>query len=441
MDIGIGYLYIWAQHGSMAGPVERIRDRPASGSRATMIGSMVVAARSKSVLLGLILLYPCACAGKGTNTPTIAPAVGAAAPSQQTDTAPPNLIAAPSPVASLIDTQCANTPEAPADHSYKQALARGRKAVKAHHFDDAVDAFAAALEACDARALSELSWAAFQAGRTDRAKKAARLANGATADRNLRASALYNLGRIHQRDRELETARLAYRESLALRDNDIVKRRLTSLNPAENPLTPEPLIGPLSSIDAYCHDYGLWTDDFGDDPVDCYDEDAQVEASLTPPFAAVKPAYVESQETHERNVHVVIKTSRGLFVTKALGTVEPGYQDFALVDITVEHGILRVRHRASSHVRGWVDDEETMRGWVEDTHTESVLLCGQGRSGDISCVPPIATEAAAQQDDDLPPTFDIELMDDSTLIMRATNTGHDYLDTGARAGIHKLVFP
>jgi len=81
----------------------------------------------------------------------------------------------------------------------------------------------------DARVLSEVGWAAFQANDLARAETAnARALANANAPL-VRAPILYNAGRVAEARGKPDAARKAYRESLALRDNAEVRKRLAGL--------------------------------------------------------------------------------------------------------------------------------------------------------------------------------------------------------------------
>lgn len=115
--------------------------------------------------------------------------------------------------------------------SYEAALKQGNKLLDAKKYEEALATFRVALEfkPDDARALSEISWAAFQAGEMDAARDAARAAIAGADDKKLEAAALYNLGRVEEHEGNTDAARRAYSESLALRPNKTVRKRLAAL--------------------------------------------------------------------------------------------------------------------------------------------------------------------------------------------------------------------
>ena len=145
----------------------------------------------------------------------------------------------------------------PALSDYQAALRRGRQAVSESAFVDAVAQFEAALRARpnDPVALSELGWAALQAGDLPRARTATQGALSFTKDRALQAASLYNLGRIAEATSDRSTAIDSYRRSLVLRKSTEVTGRLAALDPstpAAVPLSVTPLQGPFASLAAFC---------------------------------------------------------------------------------------------------------------------------------------------------------------------------------------------
>jgi hypothetical protein len=115
--------------------------------------------------------------------------------------------------------------------TYKKHLSAGRKAAKAAKWPEAMKELEAALAAIpgDDRALGELSWAAFSAGDHERARKAGRASVLAATDPKVKASSLYNLGRVEEATGKIAEAAALYRQSIALRPNKTVEDRLAAL--------------------------------------------------------------------------------------------------------------------------------------------------------------------------------------------------------------------
>ena len=127
----------------------------------------------------------------------------------------------------------------------------------------AMQAFGRAVELRpqSAQALSELGWAAFLAGDLSRAEQARiAAASLSTCTEHQRAASLYNLGRVVEARGDIRGAVKAYTDSLTYRASNVVLSRLAQIDPqaaaAADPLRPQPMSGPFSSLAAYCEDQG-----------------------------------------------------------------------------------------------------------------------------------------------------------------------------------------
>ncbi|MBS2015650.1 MAG: hypothetical protein JST00_22370 [Deltaproteobacteria bacterium] len=118
--------------------------------------------------------------------------------------------------------------------AFWKALEAGRKKSRAKEWKAALEAFDRALAVApdDARVLAEVGWAALNAGDLDRAAAANKRALANAKTNGLRAQVLYNQGRVAEARKDAEAAKKAYAESLALRDNAEVKKRLESVGGA-----------------------------------------------------------------------------------------------------------------------------------------------------------------------------------------------------------------
>lgn len=123
---------------------------------------------------------------------------------------------------------------------YKKRLQAGRTLAKATKWPEALVELEAALAAIpgDDRALAELSYAYMASGDHDKARKAGRAAVLAATEPKIKAAALYNLGRVEEDAAPAKAAAL-YQESLALRPNKTVEKRLADLA-TKLPATNEP---------------------------------------------------------------------------------------------------------------------------------------------------------------------------------------------------------
>jgi tetratricopeptide (TPR) repeat protein len=124
-------------------------------------------------------------------------------------------------------------------------LRRGRALAGKGQHAAAVAAFDAALGAVpdEQRVLLELGWELRAAGDLARAEEVCRKGARPGVEPPLRAPALYNLGRVLEDKGDKSGAIAAYRESLGLRENRIVRERLLDLDPtAQSDATrPQPM--------------------------------------------------------------------------------------------------------------------------------------------------------------------------------------------------------
>jgi hypothetical protein len=121
---------------------------------------------------------------------------------------------------------------------YLERLRAGRAHAKGKRWGEAVTEFEAALAAVpmDDRALSELGWAAFQAGDQEKAEKANADSVRVSSQPDLKAASLYNLGRVAEEQGDRDRAAALYTDSLVLRPNKAVVKRLVALGkPAPKP--------------------------------------------------------------------------------------------------------------------------------------------------------------------------------------------------------------
>jgi len=110
----------------------------------------------------------------------------------------------------------------------QELVQRGRKATAAGQYDEAIAHFDGAirLDEALAPARSGLGFALLRKGDLDGAKDAFEAALERDETPVFRAQVLYNLGQVAERQGDVAAARDAYTRSLALRDNDGVKKAL-----------------------------------------------------------------------------------------------------------------------------------------------------------------------------------------------------------------------
>lgn len=111
------------------------------------------------------------------------------------------------------------------------SLTQGRKLAREGRWAEAVVAFeqAVAVDPPSAIALSELGWAAFNAGDLELASSATTRGLELTQEPKARAQMFYNRGRIEETRGDRDAAAKSYTASLSLRPNDIVQARLEAL--------------------------------------------------------------------------------------------------------------------------------------------------------------------------------------------------------------------
>jgi hypothetical protein len=169
----------------------------------------------------ILLLLLVACGGK------------AAEPTKETGSA-----TTPAPVDAGV---VAKVPEKPAKQKVqpskaqlaelKKRMKAGWALQKANKWAEAIPEFEAALAAVadEQRALAELGWSAMHAGDFAKARKMTEQAIRVAADKNVKASVLFNLGQIQEKTSDRDGALKSYVASLKLRPNAIVEKALAAL--------------------------------------------------------------------------------------------------------------------------------------------------------------------------------------------------------------------
>lgn len=134
------------------------------------------------------------------------------------------------------------------------ALDAGRKKTRAKDYKGALADFdrALAIAPDDGRVLAEVGYAAMLAGDNARASAANKRALANVHDKNLRAQVLYNEGRVAEAKGDKPAACKVYAESLALRENAEVRKRLTAAGGATVPPMPCPAGAPTPEALCTC---------------------------------------------------------------------------------------------------------------------------------------------------------------------------------------------
>ena len=268
--------------------------------------------------------------------------------------------------------------------TYRKQLDAGRKLAKATKWPEAIAAFEAALVAVpgDDRALSELSFAAMNAGDAAKARDAGKRAVLAATEPKIKAAALYNLGRVEELQQPSLAATL-YRQSLALRPNKIVEKRLADLaKTVPAAATPEPLpcTTPVSK-DALCTCLGETTE-LAPDERRCEVADTSVAGLATATFA--------TSEMGEETVALVAGSGDKWQVVAILTTIyNPGAfgisEEWSLGDVTARdvggHQVIEVRSSWSRN------DSDMGINEVEGEGRDLVTVCVRAKAGDVPTCP------------------------------------------------------
>ncbi|HEV7558715.1 MAG TPA: tetratricopeptide repeat protein [Kofleriaceae bacterium] len=178
--------------------------------------------------------------------------------------------------------------------AYTAGLKSGRAAQQTKNWSAAIAAFTAALKVApdDATLLGELGWTQYQAKDLPAAEASTRKALAGVSTPSIRGATLYNLGLIEEAKHDSQSAIAAYRESLQVRPNGIVRRALAKLDPsaaaAFDPFKPVAMEGPFASVAAYC---ATTPKQMADEGFDCscgQDDTSKVTRHLAAPYQAVE---------------------------------------------------------------------------------------------------------------------------------------------------------
>lgn len=114
---------------------------------------------------------------------------------------------------------------------FTEHLATGRKAVKAKEFATGIAELEKAkkISPTNSSVLGELGWAYFQNGELEKAERELKLSLSYVTKDGTKGAVLYNLGRVEEQRGKRELAADLYRQSVAVRQNDVVQKRLDSL--------------------------------------------------------------------------------------------------------------------------------------------------------------------------------------------------------------------
>jgi tetratricopeptide (TPR) repeat protein len=286
----------------------------------------------------------------------------------------------------------ADTPEA--------QLRRGRALAARHRYADAVKVLDAALRAMpdDPRVLNELGVALRETGDLARAETVCRDAAKAEAA-ELRAAALYNLGRVLERRGQAEAAIAAYQDSLRIRHTRAVRERLVALDPmATSEVTrTHPLDGPVASIEDWCNSQKAGQCDLHNNVLDPDPDSSQRSDPQSPwqpgrhsPWQEMRVFVVQAETTE---CALGVRTARGWFVGRVMDCSTAAYPRHAfnveLEDViaSAQGDELQLDLSSVEGYRTW--DPETRSSAYAESEFEALVVCGLGPSGTPHCTPSI----------------------------------------------------
>lgn len=367
--------------------------------------------KMRPLLLPAVLLLTLIAPACSPNSNPTSTASGTAAPTAPTAATAPSATptaassSSASASASIKDAGAADGGRPRLDPAQRAAvlrdLAAGRKLAQAKDWSGALVVFdrALALAPNDARLLSEVGWAAFQAKEYARAEAANQRALAVTKNPALRAQVLYNAGRVAEARGDKEAAKNDYDDSLALRDNAEVKKRLVAAGgvPDEGH-PPLPCAKGYASAEAMCACFAARKDDLmrsGDEAPKCAaDQDAPALGD------ARLGVYLWGAEGLGERVHVLaVREGATIRPLADLGRdYEPGA--FGVHnEATVKGGELRtVGGHKVVVVRSEQDDNDlNMAGLEVCSHSaKNETVCALGDApGATRCTPPIPIEVEA----------------------------------------------
>lgn len=350
---------------------------------------------------------------------------------------------------------------------FQAAVDEGRRLHEARDYEGALAAFGRALDLVpgDPRTLSEQGWAALFAGRLDEADAALRQAEAAAGpdQPRLRASILYNRGRVAEARGDVAEAIDAYQRSLRLRPHPATYRHLVGLpGGTRYQFGPEVrrLQGPYAKLGELCQEERTLSEAAGEgdeaEPFACLPDAAEglfadaVDVAgrpLPPPWKALR--FVETRPSAwAARFHAALRTDAGWFVLPDVATLVRGTPG------TTE-SVTRLSAHAEPLVAGApaevVIDVETRWVVAEDgveleSETHRVeFLCGLGPSGIPSCTGalPRATQARRHEPAEVEPTRWTVTRHTTPEGLLVLDGDREALDEPAAAvlGAHRLAFP
>ena len=195
-----------------------------------------------------VCFFTLSCGGEGGTS--VGSSVSASA--NRSSASPGSASALPSAASASSARASASSASAPG-MAHLKFLAEGRKLSKEKQYKQAIASFDKALVTApnDARVLSEIGYAALLDKDLARSEDASEKALKSSSDPKLRAQVLYNLGRVAEAREDKGLAAKHYKQSLELRENGEVAKRLASVGGAKAE-APSACDQAFPTIDALC---------------------------------------------------------------------------------------------------------------------------------------------------------------------------------------------
>jgi hypothetical protein len=280
--------------------------------------------------------------------------------------------------------------------SSKKALSDAQKLSRKGDHDGAAKLLRKACDADpkNAQLLSELGWQWFLAHDLTRALEATNEAVNVATTPTVKAASLYNLGRIKEALGKRDEAVSAYAESLSVRANPTVLRRLAGLDPKKaaelDPDRPVLLEGPFSSISAWC-------DQLRDGQ--CYAPKQAMDlvkgphapSSVRPPYQAVEVFIVgKNDDLTLGDCALAVQLASGWYVRRVVEDCREGAM-FRRPE-TTELAIATLPGAPGPVIRWGLRIDVSHRNnemeWVDEEPEWHTITCGIGPSGKPSCGEP-----------------------------------------------------
>jgi len=302
---------------------------------------------------------------------------------------------------------------------FRAAVDEGRRLHGQEDYAGAIEAYGRALDLLpdDPSTLSELGWASIFAGRLDEAETVLRRAEaGVGGDDSLRASILYNIGRMHEARDERDAAIEAYQRSMELRPHPSTYAHLSALSggsryafgPAVHRLQ-----GPYARLSELCAEERRLTQDQRtedeDDSFGCLLDaarglggeavDVPRSGRLPAPWKGLR--FVEVRpNAYAARFHAALRTDAGWFVLPEVASLARGAVDsterVTKLDAQVEALVTDEDPLVVLEVETRWTAEDDGREVESETHRVE-FLCGRGRSGVPSCTGALPRETFARR--------------------------------------------